>query len=401
MDILLISREALFPNIGGHREYLLSTVNMLANAGNNIDIFSWGPEENYNYNSGNLSECHIKSGDDKISSGSNFKFVRGVASSIGIGQIHTIRHKGIGLENFKDALKSNYDIVIKNGPDSNNIAYYIGKKYRIPVIERLDWVGLPYRSINYRKWLNYIGEKYMPYQYFHKYYDKFVTRMEAKSAYNADYIYTHTKEDMEKISKYTGNQKLSYIYPFLYEENGIKDNDIKIWDKFILFYGTPSINASEAIRYIYKISKLNTNIKYAITGNFLDEKKKYTTENLIFLGELPIKDFYNILKKAYFIIFPITLGHGIQMKLIRAFSFKKAVIATDGIVKPINELLDNDKNIFIAKTPEDFFHYILYLYENEDAVCNAGRMAYEIYKKQFSPEIHKNRIIDYLKNCRN
>ena len=38
MRILITSREALFPNIGGHREYLLETIKGLAGHGNYVDI---------------------------------------------------------------------------------------------------------------------------------------------------------------------------------------------------------------------------------------------------------------------------------------------------------------------------------------------------------------------------
>ena len=101
MRILITSREALFPNIGGHREYLLETIKGLAGHGNYVDIISWGIEDNYEYKSNNIREYHYKSVNDKFGANSNLKFIKKFASTIGIGQIHTIRHRGLDIKYSK------------------------------------------------------------------------------------------------------------------------------------------------------------------------------------------------------------------------------------------------------------------------------------------------------------
>ena len=166
------------------------------------------------------------------------------------------------------------------------------------------------------------------------------------------------------------------------------------------FYSTPSINSYEAIKYIYKISKLNKKLKFIVTGNFENLKNTFSTENLIFLGEIPIKKFYCVLKNAYIIIFPLTLGHGIQMKLIRAFSFSKAVIANDGVLKPIDDLIKNNENIIKGQTPSEFYKKILYLYEDENLINKIGENSYKIYKKYFSPEASVKKLNEYLNICK-
>ena len=403
MRILITSREALFPNIGGHREYLLETIKGLAGHGNYVDIISWGIEDNYEYKSTNMNEYHYKSSSDKLGKNNNLNFIKKFASAIGIGQMHTIRHKGLDVYYASNFLKNNYDIVLQNGPDSNCIAYYIGNKFDIPKVERLDWVGLPYRSNYYKQWLNYINEPYYPYMYFYKSFDKYVTKFEAKSTKNMDYVYTHTKNDMLKIGQFLDQSRLNYINPFLYEENKESiDNEQPLMDgKYILFYSTPSINSYEAIKYIYKLAKLNEKIKYVITGNFDNLRIDFARENLIFLGEIPLDKFYNVLKKAYIVIFPLTLGHGIQMKLIRAFSFSKAVIANDGVLKPIEDSVQDNENIIIGETPSKFYEKLLSLYEDESLINKIGHNSYNIYKKYFSLEISINKLNEYLKACKN
>ena len=403
MKILITSREALFPNIGGHREYLLETIKGLASHGNYVDIISWGIEDNYEYKSTNIKEYHYKSANDKLGANSNLKFIKKFASTIGIGQIHTIRHRGLDIKYSSSFLKNDYDIVLQNGPDSNGIAYYIGDKLQIPKVERLDWVGIPYTSRYYKQWLNYINESYYPYMYFYKFFDKYVTKLEAKSTINMDFIYTHTKTDMMKISRFIDKGKLNYINPFLYEENFelIDNEEPLINGKYILFYSTPTINSYEAIKYIYKLSKLNERIRYVITGNFNDIKINFSSKNLIFLGEIPLDKFYNVLRKAYIVIFPLTLGHGIQMKLIRAFSFSKAVIANDGVLKPIEDYIHDNENIIIGETPSKFYDKILYLYENENLINKIGKNSYKFYKKCFSPEVSINKLNEYLKISQN
>ena len=403
MNILITSREALFPTTGGHREYLLESIKGLADCGNHIDVLSWGIEDNYEYNEGNIREYHYKSANDKLTANNSLNFVKKFASTIGIGQMHTIRHKGLDIDYSRNLLKNDYDIVLQNGPDSNGIANHIGNKLHIPKVERLDWVGLPYRSKHYKKWLNYTGERYYPYMYFYKFFDRHVTKLEAESSVNMNYIYTHTRTDMLKISQFIDKNKLNHVNPFLYEvDDEITNDDNLIYkDKYILFYSTQSINSCEAIKYIYKISKLNKNLKFIVTGNFENLRDNFSTENLIFLGELPIKKFYSILKNAYIVIFPLTLGHGIQMKLIRAFSFSKAVIANDGILKPIENLVESHKNIIIGETPSEFYKKILYLYEDENLINKIGENSYNIYKTYFSPETSVKKLNEYLNSCKN
>ena len=118
-----------------------------------VTVLSWGIEDDYEYNVGNIREYHYKSSNDKLTQNSNVNFIRKFASSIGLGQVHTIRHKGLDIGHRANFLKNDYDIVMHNGPDSNNLANYIGNKFHIPKMERLDWVGLPYRSSYYKEWL--------------------------------------------------------------------------------------------------------------------------------------------------------------------------------------------------------------------------------------------------------
>ena len=106
-------------------------------------------------------------------------------------------------------------------------------------------------------------------------------------------------------------------------------------------------------------------------------------------------------KKAYIVIFPLTLGHGIQMKLIRAFSFSKAVIANDGVLKPIEDLVYDNKNIIIGETPPKFYGKILYLYEDENLVKKMGNNSYMMYREYFSPRISIKKLNEYLQKCQN
>jgi glycosyltransferase involved in cell wall biosynthesis len=401
MKILIISREALFPTTGGHREYLLESIKGLAEYGNNIDVLSWGVEDDYEYNIGNIREYHYKSANDKLTQNINSKFIIKFSSTIGLGQIHTIRHKGLDIGHGKKFLKNDYDIVLHNGPDSNTLANYIGNELHIPKMERLDWVGLPYHSSYYKEWLHYIGEPYYPYVYLYKVFDRYVTKLEAKSIEDMDYIYTPTRKDMLKISSFVDESKLNYIYPFLYTENEIDNEDAPLYgEKYILFYSTPSLNSYEAIKYIYKIAKLNKRLKFIITGNFNNIRATYSGENLIFLGELPQNEFYSVLRNAYIVIFPLTLGHGIQMKLIRAFSFSKAVIANDGILKPIGDIMQDNRNIIIGETPTEFYERILYFNEDENLINEIGKESHKTYKQYFSPEIGIKKLNEYLNICK-
>ena len=127
----------------------------------------------------------------------------------------------------------------------------------------------------------------------------------------------------------------------------------------------------------------------------------FSRENLIFLGELPIEKFYEILNNAYFVILPLTKGHGIQMKLIRAFSFSKAVIANDGILKPISDLVNDNEDIIIGYKPLEFLDKLLYLYEDESLVEQIGSNSYKLYLENFSPDKNIKKLAKYLESCKN
>ena len=138
-----------------------------------------------------------------------------------------------------------------------------------------------------------------------------------------------------------------------------------------------------------------------ITGNFENLKKIFSRENLIFLGELPIEKFYEILNNAYIVILPLTKGHGIQMKLIRAFSFSKTVIANDGILRPVSDLVNDNENILIGKKPFEFLDKLLYLYEDENLVEKIGMNSYKLYQENFSPDKNIKKLAKYLESCKN
>jgi hypothetical protein len=56
-------------------------------------------------------------------------------------------------------LWEDYDVKLKNGPNSFKIPLKMSIQTSIPVIERLNWFGLPMNLDNRKEWLDFLGEK--------------------------------------------------------------------------------------------------------------------------------------------------------------------------------------------------------------------------------------------------
>ena len=387
MNILVVSREALFPTYGGHREYLLSTIRQLSSLGNKITVVSWGPEDSYTYYENNLNEKHFKSGGDKVmlKNSENFVPLKKALSTLGVMQMKTILHHGIKADRVSEFER--YDLVLKNGPDSNTIGEYVAKKYGIPLVDRLDWVGLPYRTHNFKKWLDFLDEKYLPYQKLHTIIDNQVTKFEAMNSAHSDFIYTHTQGDANKISRYLHESKVSYILPFLYRENNtnnLRDNcDLsnKLPKKYFLFYSSQGIDADRAVKFIYIISKKYPKINFIVTGS--ENFQNLHRENFKIFGKVKFQSFIEILRNSYLVIMPLIESHGIQMKLIRAFSNGKAVLTTNSLINPIDHIMQDEKNVFLNDSPEEFAKRIDYLNDDYGVVEKVSMNSYLTFQKKF------------------
>ena len=406
MKILMLSREALFPTVGGHREYLLDYVKQLTELGHIVKMISWGPEEEYVYMNNNLTEYHFKTKGDKlnVNKTANNSLVE-FLSSIGTGQLNTILHKG--LQKIDKRYIESADIIIKNGPDSNPLSFQIARKMGIPFVERLDWVGLPKRTHNFDKWIEFIGERNRPYDILRQYLDKLITKIEAVSAENADWIYTHSSYDKEKMARYLGSSNISYLYPFLRSNERSPDNeehqiDNKISDiierKYFLFYSSPGLDAIKGLKYIIKVAALYPKYRFVVTG--VPDYGLKNLENVFILGFLNPEEFHLILKNAHLVLFPIVQSHGFQMKLIRSFSLGKAVLSTEALIEPLKPVVRDYTNIVIRDDPVNFHKELAYLYEEDSIIRKIAAGSFEMFNDNFSPDSHLIRLKSLLSQIR-
>lgn len=410
MNILILSREALFPTIGGHKEYLFDYVQQLTYLGHSVNIISWGPEEKYVYVKENLTEYHFKTRGDKLNVNNSLGSpIVEFFSSIGTGQFSTIVHRG--LQKIDRQYVKSADIVLKNGPDSNPLSFQIAKKMGIPFVERLDWVGLPNRSHNFDKWIEFIGERSRPYDVFHSYMDKLIIKIEALSAENADWIYTSSPYDKVKISQYLSNPNILYLYPFLKpnvqittnEEHNFSNKISEIIDsKYLLFYSSPGMDAIRGLKYIIRVAGLYPKYRFVVTG--VPDYGLKRPENVLILGFLKAREFQLILRNAYLVLFPIVQSHGFQMKLIRSFSLGKAVLSTESLIEPFKPLVRNYTNIAIQDNPLDFHKELAYLYEEDSIVRKISIGSFNMFKDNFSPDSHLMRLkslLSHIISCTN
>lgn len=402
MKLIFLSREALFPTIGGHREFLFSTLKQLAEANNEVTLISWGPEESYTYSNNLLKEYHVRTHNSlQVVEEKKFSLItETILSQLGAAQLKTIFHKG--LNKLPPLDYSSYDLIIKSGPDSNNLSHILAKSYDVPILERVDWVGIPYTNECYEKWLKYSDFSLFSLKRLSRSVDLLVTKLEANTMKQDRYIYTFSKRDKAKLTRFLPKAQINFIYPFLSQNdylNTTLDSEkitLKLPENFVLFYASPSFDSEMAQIYINKIAKKMPNINFVITG--LNNTQIKRNNNVLNLGKIKLNAFLEILSLANFVILPLARSHGIQMKLIRAFSLGKTVLTTSALIHPLNEIVADMHNVVIRDDPNEFASTIPYLYDNSGITNNIGKNSYKTYEENFSPRSHLKNISTYFES---
>jgi len=156
----------------------------------------------------------------------------------------------------------------------------------------------------------------------------------------------------------------------------------------IVFTGTfshqPNLDAFlYFVREIFPIVKKEIKeIKFIAAGKNLPDNIKKQFENrddIIITGY--VQDIRPFIAQARLFVVPIRIGSGTRLKILQAMAMKKCVISTAIGCEGIE--VENNKNIIIRNTPEEFANAIIEYYSNQNKLKQIAASGYYLVKEKY------------------
>lgn len=148
-----------------------------------------------------------------------------------------------------------------------------------------------------------------------------------------------------------------------------------------------------------KVLEKRSDIKLVVAGkNIPDWLMRRTEKNLRFYSNVPdVKELYH----SYAImIVPLLAGSGIRVKIIEGMAYGKCIISTSIGAEGVP--YENNKDIIIADTPEDFANAIIDSVNCPEKVKHIQQAARQTAEKHFSRENVYLPLVDLYKQlCQN
>ena len=398
--------------VGGNRKAMYSSAKVLEDLGHNITFVSWGEEQTYTTHLGKIKVIHRNT---KTSNtlykqlGTSSKLpdlLYQFGSEVGAPEFLSLFSRGPSNSSSFDIDLTNFDLIIKEGPDLNNLTQ--GSQINIPKIERLHWIGTPMCINNLDAWKEFTRSEGVENIFLHrtvkKIIDRIITTIELNTV-DTDNLMAVSASDKDKAIQYKptiGNLR-TVLLPVTTQKRdvsyrGERKSEIFKDKPYVIFFSTQNRSSEFAVLYIYKLSKIMPRINFVIVGKINVNKNIPTqTENFKILGFLPDPDFYNMILDATAIIFPKIQGHGLQMKLIEAFSFRKPIIITSPLFKELPGLI-NRENVILEDDPIMFGSAIEEVVGSDEMQRKLTYESRKYYENYLSPEVHKKNMQKYIEN---
>jgi len=125
-------------------------------------------------------------------------------------------------------------------------------------------------------------------------------------------------------------------------------------------------------------------------GGYGSETLKY--KNVINNGK--IHNIYEYLSRFKIFVCPLRYGAGVKKKILDALASGTPVVTTPIGAEGLK--LKNNREIFIADTPEDFAKKVVSLYNNENKWFSFAKRGYEVVKKNYSLEVMERKLLEVI-----
>lgn len=206
-------------------------------------------------------------------------------------------------------------------------------------------------------------------------------KFEINIANQVDFIIPISKVD-ENYFKENCSKKPTFTIPVSYT---IKDYNPKLPIQFNVGFigGLDWSPNQEGVRWFLKnVWKEFVNNKQKAIFNLAGRnfpKRYYDLKdtNLYIYGEIESAEEFTLENSV--MIAPILSGSGMRVKIIEAMALGRAVISTSIGAEGIN--YENNKNIFIADTPDEWIKILNKLSENKQLLIDTGKAGQELIKR--------------------
>lgn len=401
LKFLLISHNELTKPIGGAAEYIRELAQSISKR-YKIDVVSWGDEQPYESENGNLRLFHFyyHNRASDIRKKVKHSFIREIFSVLGFDYYLTLLSKKPRLKLPKNKLFYSYDIIIVISFESIKfVRKFIEQKDEI-VIEMPLAFGLPWYLPNLETWFSFLNKKNIYGTRFFSFLiwisNYVLVRLE-KWKFSSNNIIAVSKVDANLIEAHL-HRKIYQLFPVVPGQlNSIQTHGDKLPNS-ALFYSTSGAFAQISTDYIIKIAKETKNVSFFIAGSPPTDLQIHNIRdisNVRFLGWLEDVEFDNLLSVTKLVLFPSLQGSGVQTKLIRALSKGKAIIATSAITRPF-EGLRNNYHLIIEDNPLDFQKKIGEIISDEANIEKLGYNAFQYYQKHFEKEVFETNLFNII-----
>jgi glycosyltransferase involved in cell wall biosynthesis len=141
-----------------------------------------------------------------------------------------------------------------------------------------------------------------------------------------------------------------------------------------------------------KIHELFPEVKLYLAGkSFPDEIKNKNYPNVLCEGT--IKDSVAYMQKKQIMIVPLHSGSGMRVKIIQGLALGKTIISTTIGAEGIS--IENEKNILLADSPDDFINLVKRCLENPDWCKKIGAEGRNFIEQNYSNISIANKLISF------
>ncbi len=147
-----------------------------------------------------------------------------------------------------------------------------------------------------------------------------------------------------------------------------------------------------------KVSEKNSSIKLYLAGRNMPEwLLQLKMKNVVIEGE--VADSHQFINSKSIMIVPLNSGGGMRVKIIEGMAFGKTIISTAVGAEGIE--YENEKNILIANTEEEFSEAILKCLTNQELSDSIGINARELAETKYDNQVICNKLSEFYKNLIN
>lgn len=224
-----------------------------------------------------------------------------------------------------------------------------------------------------------------------------IQKSEKKYCLQADKVITFNEKDKNMLINEYMVSRVEVMPPYYGMANIIPNYKRNVENNicFMGQMGRPE-NYMAAIRLINIFNEIVNIIKdsklFIIGNNPPYELKKLENENIFVTGYVENVDEY--INKCKVAVFPLTLGAGIKVKVLKSMALGTSVITTDVGAEGIDE---KGEALIICRKDEEFQRNILELLSNDEKYVELSKRQTDFVSENFSWDISVNLLKNFYK----